>query len=624
MSSTKEVAPTADIVYTGFWVDYNQKPLGKYCLTLKTSSALMLLAALTVFVILSAGRSWRIWSSIAHCALERRQRKRYTALHTQRQHQVILRNSETAGGGFLALFGLIFKEFRSRRTRTVSLSHWILVALSLFHWAVFISLGILTSQIATGRTVRSIQTNHCGDWSPKPLSSLNASQIEQQEASATANELLLNSTLESEDYVRRCYDSASEGASGCERLVKRQLPHAIEDTECIFSKEICSAINGVAVSLDTGNVPFSDLGLNFRLADRLFFRRRSICSPLPPEPFLYGQEQALKALRAAGGSAIDNPKEIRAFSHVADETSKNRTTFFRESRSETYNLQAELALNGSLTSVLIRPQSPSMQVSIITLLGESMAYHSPFFDPLFNFNQRITSTDSTGNKKIFYRMGARINSVACQETVSYCSTYTDFCTPWGGMFEVENMYNLLAGDQINATDVQSALAAVQRAVMQSTIYSSISGRGASALQASRFVSGSNQLRLTQGQWRVELEHWFLVALTKMQLAMPRFVKTPGLDMNRVENTLDQAPLKDICSLVKFNSNEHITLSTLGIALVVAFSVTLTIISFWDTLLTPLIPQRVLTAWNRDHALELLVAPSETVSTLPAIVFMIII
>jgi hypothetical protein len=39
--------------------------------------------------------------------------------------------------------------------------------------------------------------------------------------------------------------------------------------------------------MDTGNISFSQLGINGRYANSFFVRRRNICSPLVDEPFRY-------------------------------------------------------------------------------------------------------------------------------------------------------------------------------------------------------------------------------------------------------------------------------------------------------------------------------------------------
>ncbi|EEP79557.1 predicted protein [Uncinocarpus reesii 1704] len=597
-------AGTSDVVHLGFWVDYDGNSISKYRLTLKTNLALILLAALTVLVTLCASRSWKLWSSAAHYALERSHRKP-SSISSIRQQQVILRNSETAGGSLFALLGLAITKRPLRSPGWVS--QLSLVFLSLGHWIVFVALGILTSQIVTGRTVRAIRTDHCGDWLPKAMPSLDASLAEQQEAFATLNELALNSTLEADDYVRRCYGSTSYATSECTQLSKRYLSHQIEDTECVFSKEVCSEVNGTAVAFDSGNVSFADLGLNSALSDRLFFRRRSVCSPLPWRPFMYTQDQALLSLQSYGANVIEDPKEIQAFSHVKLDEFRNWTTHFRSTLSETYGLYTELAMNGTRTSPLIRPQTQSMQVSVITVMGEIISYHSPFSDPFFNFQSRIDGVDALGREFIFYRIGPPINSVACQEMVMYCSEYTNFCTQWEGVYfgSHGNIYASLVGDHANDTTVETAFTAVGMALFHSTIYSSISDRGNSALLATRFVANQRQLRLVPGQWKIEIERWFQVALARVQLVMLRYVKTPGLDRTRVENMWDLIPVvKGVCSIVKFNSAEHTTLSTLGVFIIVAFSLLLTILSMWDMAL-PIIPKRLLTAWNRDQALELL-------------------
>ncbi|KAK2744268.1 hypothetical protein FQN57_004353 [Myotisia sp. PD_48] len=597
-----------DVVFVGFWIDHDKSLVGKYQLTLKTRPAFLLLALLTVLVTLSANRSWKVWSFFVHAGFERIRSKYSTVPTYARQQQVILRNSETAGGGFWALTGLETQKQNDNTSWKHQKGSFVrhrlpLLCFTLLHWAAFIALGILTSQIVAGRTVRSLDTKSCGPWAVKNFTDLENTTLQEAKVQlATYNELALNATLEADDYVRNCYSSHIGGVIDCGRLVKRSLPYATRDTQCVFSDELCSSVGGVAVALDSGKIPFSTLGLNTPMSHMLSVRRRTVCSPIPSEPFIYSREQIEEL---ATTHVIDDVDEVIIYSHVLMSPGSNWTMAFRNNTSDGYDLTTAMAMDASLAPVLLKPQGQSMQVSIVTLRGGVIAYREPFSDPMFYFQQRFDTLDPDGANYTFYRMGELINSVACQEMIQYCSEYTGDCTNWEGIWEEVNIPKLL-GNRQNQTHEVLSIYAVRVASLHSSIFDQIGGRGRGALQATRFLHLNEQLRLFDGQWKIELEGWFKVALARIQLGVFRLIKIPNLDVTNIYNLWDEFPiLKPTCSLIKFNSSEHTTLSTIGVMMVLICSVLLTIISYWELLLPKCFPKKVLASWNKDDNLELL-------------------
>ncbi|KAI9807046.1 MAG: hypothetical protein M1825_005763 [Sarcosagium campestre] len=596
-----------EIVYKGFWIDYDGSPVGKYQLTLDSRPALVFVTILTILVTYAANRSWKIWRYVAF-AICRRVLRRRTRSSFVRHQQVILRNSETAGGAFLSLAEIaIERKVKEAAPRKISASLPLLV-FALLHWASFVALGILTSEIRTGSTVRSMETEHCGLWIQKQDITGDLSHDATRNALATSTELEKNATLEADDYVRNCYNIQSEGVLDCNRLIKRSINVVSEQDECVFTEDICKAANGTALALDSGNVSFSDLGLNFPLSRSLSFRRRSICSPIPLEPFYYSPEQTL----AYAPGEVVNREEVGMYAHIQSAPNENMTVLYRSNFSSTYELYAVIALDGTLPLAPIRPQRIGMQVTVITLRGGQVTSNKPSWDPFFYFQAMFTVPGDTGSNYTLYIMSRPINSVACQEMVQYCSDETGRCSDWTGVYEKQSAAELLGPYRID-DQARLVLNAVQHAMQLTTLDQAIGGRGVDALQASRFLSNSFQLRLSDEQWKVELRYWFQVALARSQLGILRLVRTPGLDVDRVRSDFDIADLdSSICSLVKFRSADHTSLSTIGVVLVLVVTLLLTLLSYTDHLAPRVLPSGPLQAWTKDDCRELLkvVEPSD--------------
>lgn len=104
MSSNQDTLPAGtNAVYMGFWHDSYKGTAFGATLTLQDKHAVTLLAALAVLVTFAGNRSWFLWRYIWHSSyLNQAHRTAVIQIH-QRKQQVLLRNSETAGGAFVGL-----------------------------------------------------------------------------------------------------------------------------------------------------------------------------------------------------------------------------------------------------------------------------------------------------------------------------------------------------------------------------------------------------------------------------------------------------------------------------------------------------------------------------------------
>ena len=110
----------------------------------------------------------------------------------------------------------------------------------------------------------------------------------------------------------------------------------------------------------------------------------------------------------------------------------------------------------------------------------------------------------------------------------------------------------------------------------------VEGRQASALNAQRFLSGLTQTGFASNQSQVEVDGWFGASLAKLQLTIlgigigdPNFNATGFVDV--ISNSSN--PFRDVPQLIKFRDGDYAVIETLGVALLLAFSIPLVMTSW---------------------------------------------
>ena len=206
--------------------------------------------------------------------------------------------------------------------------------------------------------------------------------------------------------------------------------------------------------------------------------------------------------------------------------------------------------------------------------------------------------------KTFARYSADrwLNVVLCHEQYRFCSSITNNCTSFVGLLTPNKSlgqaeYLELFGPSFkfqSGKDSDWALSIVLlETFMQKTpIAWSIAGSSDLALQANRLLNEGHQSKLSDKQWIVEFEFWFTMALARLQLGIFNTIERPlGLDDTKAYNFFavkGREAIYNICGRIKFNDPYHTSLSTFGLAMILAFSLSLMLASFAGMLL-PLIP-----------------------------------
>ncbi|KAF8253290.1 hypothetical protein K440DRAFT_657284 [Wilcoxina mikolae CBS 423.85] len=459
-------------------------------------------------------------------------------------------------------------------------------------------------------------THQTGEWIPNTPGE-NASVEELTRYQVVAAELILNGTLDAESYVRGCYGQISEGPGvlDCRTLTQRSLEYFTEMTRCPFHDDICliQTRDQSAFVMDTGNVYFAQLGLNSKFSERLFFRRRTVCSPITMQPFLYSKENTETELLNRGMTGVDpEAYEVCSFFQI----SGVNASYAFQYNSTGYEVISHFTFDASLYPPLpiLQTQTPLYTLSVVTLRAPGVLFLRNYSDPLFYIQTKVPR-GILGFNFGAYQMSRPINAVACQDMAMLCSKVTNYCTDWTSLTQA-TLFGDIISDLIGGhvdDDGSSAVILVSHALADSALYQTIAGRSMSSLQASRYLAVDLQMRLADEQWKVELEGWFRIALARIQLYGLRIVKTPARDLLQVKRfrNAPNASLPDpskMCNIVKFHSAEHTTLSGAWIIVIFAYVVFVTIFSFGDSWV-PFIwknkTEVLLKPWENNEKLRLL-------------------
>jgi hypothetical protein len=483
----------------------------------------------------------------------------------------------------------------------------VVILFAMMHWLGFIALGILTTQVNIGNVVRPDNSTNCGYWWFGDKAALG-----DEPYSVINMELFSNTTIAAENYERNCYAPESSSISECNTFMRRSFPHYTEMVPCPFHDErLCIGPKGEAFAMDSGNITFADYGLNWPHAKDVSIRRRSVCTPFSTAPFIYDTTTSRAYVEQNISGNVSEPENIGiyAFATYGDGTNITQT-YLRNGHGE--YLVSVLSLdNGTLALEALKPKMITPELTFITLQGRSITFPAPSNDPWFYAQEKVViSLDPNATNMSSYAMSRSLNGLACQDMAMICSNITDFCSPWTGPGVLSRFYVEILGQLSARKDAQAAFRATAFPLMFSTMYYGVNNRGASALQATRHIQSGRQYLTSDNQWKVEVDHWFRTGLAIFQMSPHRMISTPELDRTRVGNSMNMTNPGETaaCTMIKFRSTKHVTLSLFGVLTILILCVVLTLISYLDGFLNLLFPIKVspfLLPWEQSDYLHLL-------------------
>ncbi|KAM0431287.1 hypothetical protein ACHAPT_005258 [Fusarium lateritium] len=604
----------------GVWKDHSRHAFSSTTLTLSNRDAAVLLAFLATLVAITGVRSWRISRFAMYMAFTSRPDVEISANDEGASdellpQQVILRNSETATGAAVGLLSYTYLSKEAKATKLQQrLKGTLFGIIALGHWATFIVLSILTSQIVLGRTVVSKATSSCGKWGPDTNSS---------DFNVVYNELGLNATLDADNYVQNCYfNHVKSGIFDCERLMSQSIPISVSnDAECPFPSNVCRT--KFALAVDTGNVSLAHLGINTRLAHDLYFRRRSVCAPIREDLFFVG------TYTSANLSWFKPDEKMSAYRFI---TSTDEMPFYdhlvrHDNRSLAYKLDAyHFPFPYPLPESLATPLHFTDQLrvgyhgpSIVLLSGRGITFTKQSDDALWSVHTEVEYPNGTfqgidlSKLPTTYRMDRALNIIGCDERFQLCVKHTNRCLPWSGLLPRVNMTAVderAASDKILARDLSIPISLLEDVIPDTSIPAVLAGRdGSSALRASRHTRDGEQYFLEKEQWKTEVTYWFAVAIAKLQLSIFNTIQGPsGLPPNSTMNLWADSPNMNLCGRIKYRSAGHTSLSFVGVVVVIVVSAFLITVSLFD-IIVDRVPKkwrgRRLTQWEASESLALL-------------------
>lgn len=259
-------AYAASIVYTGVWSNWSKGRIYGATLTIHEREAGLLGAFLAIYVSFVGGQFWRILCYGMHQIRAGKPTRHVDAPH--RQTQVLLRNSEGAGGGFWEFAVLPFRWKGRKRKPVVQCIIFALMAL--LNLSAFAVASIFSSEVtkSAGNTTILYSPN-CGyarypnGFDPSFSKLLRNMRIAQNAAG----------------YARACY-GAAENPLQCNTYPRSQIDYSTTlNVPCPFEPQLC--LRNLSVAFDTGHLEtFEVFGINSPKHERLTYRRVTTCAPL--------------------------------------------------------------------------------------------------------------------------------------------------------------------------------------------------------------------------------------------------------------------------------------------------------------------------------------------------------
>ncbi|KAH8674355.1 hypothetical protein BGZ60DRAFT_429373 [Tricladium varicosporioides] len=422
MSSRQDITLFGtNAVYEGFWNDRDRGKILGATLTLRDSRAIPLVAALAIIVGLAGGRSWHISRLLWHTWLHVKYDDTNAIKESRRKQQVILRNSETAGGATIRLIEMWFDFGFVRVIRECSPKGIILVLYAIGHWISFIALGVLVSQIVLGKTVVSKTLPTCGQWYPKAVA-------ENPEHTQVYRELTLNLTIDAENYVRSCYpQGGSQGILDCSKFMTRSFSSKTEGkVSCPFEDTACLPDARSAVILESGNITFSQLGFNSKYGKELSVRRRSTCAVLT---LLVLLKALLTVMETSPAALADTSNDTRVYSFYKMNSTAEEFPI-RGIQNELSNSYKLISFYLPFEPGELHPAflpKPHNDISLILMQNLGIKYLQPQDDLWFSAHGHFEFNNSTSlisDSPILYRTDHFLNLITCEEQYRFCSSIT--------------------------------------------------------------------------------------------------------------------------------------------------------------------------------------------------------
>lgn len=533
-------------VHTWFWRDY---PRGSSVITLTDRHAFLVVSVLVLLVAFGGDAIWN---------LIRRTLSPFKLFYDTQDLELLLKADSSAFEVLPKLLYLLWSDSSLLKRKRV----WILLvvvfllAFGIPVLSIFVSWAITAGTEETPQVIAASTPGAGGLW-----------RINTTDPNAVFrnDQLNLNMTLSADNYFTSCYQSQYFTRCDSNLNVQNIPRYVTHNIPCPFDATLCRENDTndlyLPFRIETDFIDESQLGLNTRA--RYLVRKAVECAPVKTEPFCLNCNAGASILEYSFG---DDPYY---FQIAVNSTSVPgyRLQPYVQAPSGNINMDSCLIRNDGLTTLL-------------WLSAPGINYLEPVDDPWFEAH--MIANYSFGE---FFQSDYYVTLMGCVDQWQLCNNRTNVCSDWqanGSPKIDDSLFNF------NDTEDLEVGLILYWAFNRLDVYHMVEGRQASALNAQRFLSGLTQTHFASNQSQVEIDTWFGASLAKLQLTIlgigigdPNFNTTGFVDV--ISNSSN--PFRDVPQLIKFRDGDYAVIETLGVALLLAFSIPLVLTSrllkYWE-------------------------------------------
>ena len=216
-------------------------------------------------------------------------------------------------------------------------------------------------------------------------------------------------------------------------------------------------------------------------------------------------------------------------------------------------------------------------VSVFFLAQNNVYYDSPVLDPFFSANIKdSTPAAGTGENLTSYLPDIYVTALGCIDQHQFCNPSNNLCTPLTGYDLINNTLPAVALNPKQTATIWRILLQL----MYVNTYSSVHGRGSSALRASETLSEFEQVGLPNHQWQIEVDSWMAVGMAKLQQLVVQYATgPPPVVGNSFTLKPPNAIWQAMCGAQKIRSADGtLSFSILGVAIILILGTVLILLN----------------------------------------------
>ncbi|KAM7218680.1 hypothetical protein V8F06_005999 [Rhypophila decipiens] len=594
-------------VYLGVWTNWSRGPVMGLTLTMTRSNADLLIAFVAFYVAFVGRRFWRIFCFACHSIVSSRTGQAREG--TYHQHQVIMRNAETATSGVVALVQVLW-AWRTARGRPIGMLLVTLLLASTCSMTFIVASGFSSRISSLPGDEVLMRGGRCGF--------LEESRKSMDTFASTLSPYLSKMFVNAANYAQECYSKNESGLLGCDTFVKKSLPFTVDtQAPCPFEPSLCKT-QTANIKLDTGLLDSHEhVGLNAKPEHRVLWRKTLHCAPLvtegykslynqsvddkPPKPMVryhYGKWAALSPDSADNYTYeyVDDPLWDYNIS-LSDASYNLYTTAAYLDKGEIYPSTGGYRIDGTLAPIGFTPipelssAYPQSDITILFLSSNSMPYMRRTTDEWYQATtpfRTLTHRNYNTTSATTYLQDEPASPLGCMEQRQFCTHrrkapdgVSPFCTPLVGLRGIPgNAEALVEGDPAPGELNYFKWFYNVWITPQDTLNHAISFLHATALQSRFSISRNTQGPLPDNQWQMEVQHMFSTLLAGVQQAFVHAAnvpQAPGLDEFLVPPASEQSTY--LCQNQKIRSNAYASFSLFGLLFITILGVIIILLSY---------------------------------------------